>query len=179
MPLDLIIRQERVEDIASIHETVRMAFEKEAEATLVDVLRESSDFVNALSIVAVQNSKIGESSESSESSEIVGHTLFSKLRIERQEDKPVEVLGLGPVSVRPDVQRQGIGQAMIWEGLKVARELGFRAVIVLGHPQYYPRFGFVKASQYRLRAPWTVPLIDHGLDQCAGLVVYPAAFDGV
>ncbi|HEX3406354.1 MAG TPA: N-acetyltransferase [Caulobacteraceae bacterium] len=109
---------------------------------------------------------------------IVGHVLFSRMRVE----PPRLIAGLGPVAVAPPHQRQGIGNALCRAGIEAVRAMGAEAVVVLGHPEYYPRFGFSHA----LAAPLTSPFADReafmGLELTPGALTpplkvdYPAAF---
>jgi len=88
------------------------------------------------------------------------------------------------MAVLPRYQRSGVGKRLVREGLARARELGHRSVVVVGHPQYYPRFGFVPASRWKIKAPFEVPddaflaleIRKGTLDEAGGLVEYPAAF---
>jgi len=138
----VIIRQERPQDIAAIHEVNEKAFEETLEARLVDVLRTNNAVT--LSLVAVVDDQI------------VGHILFTPVRLETG-DRDLEGVGLGPMAVLPDFQRRGIGSKLVNEGLLKLRELGVSFVVVVGHPEYYPRFGFVLASRFRIRCEWEVP----------------------
>ena len=91
------------------------------------------------------------------------------------------------MSVLPAHQKKGIGGSLIVEGLKVAKSNGFKSVIVLGHEAYYPKFGFLPASKWGIKAPFDVPdiafmaqeLIANGLEEIAGIVEYPKEFDAV
>ena len=120
---------------------------------------------------------------------VVGHILFSPIDIVRDSgDVPAvaqtPALALAPMAVRPEYQRQGIGSALVRLGLKACRRAGHRIVVVLGHAEYYPRFGFTPAGESGVRAPFEVPdevfmvlsLVDGGLDDVAGVVRYSAAF---
>lgn len=114
---------------------------------------------------------------------IVGHIMLTKLLIENG-DKKYNSLALAPVSVLPEYQNNGIGSKLIRESLKIAREIGFKSVIVLGHDKYYPRFGFKPASLWGIKAPFKVPveafmvleLEVRVLDDVAGTVVYGKEF---
>lgn len=114
---------------------------------------------------------------------LFGHILFSKIKIVN-EGKTAESLALAPVSVLPKYQNQGVGRRLIEEGIKAAKELGYGSVIVLGHPEYYPKFGFEKASLWGIKAPFEVPddafmvleLSENGLKDHSGVVEYSAAF---
>jgi putative acetyltransferase len=113
--------------------------------------------------------------------EIAGHILFSRLEV-TLDDRAVRALALAPVAVLPEHQRQGIGGALISEGLAQAGREGWQAVIVLGHPEYYPRFGFSATLARKLQAPFSgdafmaLELAPGALAGDSGRVVYPAAF---
>lgn len=125
------IREELPEDIAAIYHVEEQAFGQPNEASLVDALRRHGVFV--LSLVGVQDG------------EIVGHILFTHGTIE-DDDSEFDALALGPLAVLPDYQNQGIGSQLMEEGLVMCKEAGHKVVFLLGHPNYYPRFGFVKGS---------------------------------
>ncbi len=137
----VLIRPEQPEDHAWVFALNVAAFESTAEAGLVDGLREQCD--NLVSLVAVDGR------------EIVGHILFSPATLEC--DEKASVFGLGPMAVAPTRQRQGIGTMLVEAGLDRCRKLGFEAVVVLGHPEFYPRFGFVPASQFDLDSDFPAP----------------------
>lgn len=128
----ITIREERESDIPAIRRINDLAFGREVEGQLVDALREAEAVI--LSLVAV------------EGEEIVGHILFSPVTIEEKH----EVAGLAPLAVLPTHQKKGIGKELTWEGLKRLKEMGIPAVIVFGHPEYYPAFGFVPAREFGL-----------------------------
>jgi putative acetyltransferase len=113
--------------------------------------------------------------------EVIGHILMSTLDVSVG-DRPVRSLALAPLSVQPGRQRQGIGSALIREALRRAQQQGWQAVIVLGHPGYYPRFGFSAALAQQLAAPFSgdafmaLELMADTLKGGAGRVVYPPAF---
>lgn len=110
------------------------------EHNLINALRDSKSFIPELSLVAICQKKI------------VGHILFTKATIG---EKPV--LALAPLSALPLYQCQGIGQALIAKGHRIAQDLGYEYSIVLGHPQYYPKAGYRPASLYGIRAPFEIP----------------------
>jgi len=145
-----------------------LAFGGPAESRLVTALRD--DDAAAIELVAIEHT------------EIVGHILFSVLAV-TVDERPVKALALAPVAVRPDRQRVGIGSALVRAGLVQARSNGWEAVIVLGHPSYYPRFGFSPALARHLAAPFSgdafmaLALRNGALDGRTGRVVYPTAFD--
>jgi putative acetyltransferase len=174
---DILIRPERPADFAAIAEVNRLAFGGEGEAALVAELRRSEDFVEGLSIVAVK------------SGQVVGHILISRVgfRPEGRTARATPALSLAPMAVRPEFQNQGIGSALVRFGLAEARRLGHRVVVVVGHPHYYPRFGFEPARRRGLEAPFPVPdeafmvieLAPGALQGVKGTIVYPSAFDKV
>ena len=133
------IRQEKSEDASAIRQVNEKAFEQPQEADVVDQIR--ANCTNILSLVALQEN------------EIVGHILFSPAVIESV-NRQVEGMGLAPMAVLPEYQRQGIGSELIRQGLDILRKRGCTFVIVLGHPDYYPRFGFEPASFYGLKSQW-------------------------
>ena len=167
-------RPEQPSDHAAIEEVNRLAFGQDAEARLVAKLREADSDDPALSLVAVRDGQV------------VGHILFSPILIETTGGN-VAAMALAPMAVLPDFQGQGIGSALVREGLEACRRAGHRIVIVLGHADYYPRFGFKPASRHGLRSPFpvtdeafmTMALVPGGLDDISGVVRYPAAFDDV
>jgi putative acetyltransferase len=168
----LFIRREQPEDIAAIHELHEVAFGRPAEADLVDALRARSKAT--LSLVAVEDDRI------------VGHILFSPVTINSAE-RTFSAVGLAPIAVLPERQRRGIGSQLVSAGLLECRNAGYDCVVVLGHPTYYPRFGFVPASRYGLRSEYEVPdeafmvLAWHAgvLEDRSGVVRYQPEFDEV
>lgn len=168
MSMTLTIRPETPADLNAIHETNRLAFGQDAEADLVDGLR-AGGFVR-LSLVA----EIG--------GEIVGHILFSRLPI-ITETGVVEALSLAPMAVRPTHQRRRIGTRLVEEGLRACREAGHRIVLVLGHPAFYPRFGFSAslavplASAFGGGEAWmALELVPGALVGVVGRVEWPGPF---
>jgi len=167
----ITIRPETTEDYAAIREVNLLAFGQEDEARLVESLRQSADFIPELSLVAV------------EGGEVAGHILFSPVVIQT-EKATVPALALAPMSVRPEFQNQGIGSNLVRHGLKQCQRLRHKVVVVVGHPTYYPRFGFSSARAKGLEAPFPVPdeaflvleLVRGALDGVSGVVKYPSAF---
>lgn len=140
----MIIRQERSEDYDEVYHIVKEAFESAehsdgSEQDLVVALRKSKSFIPELSLVAVEDEKI------------VGHILFTKAFVQG-----VELLALAPLSVLPDYQNRGIGLSLIKEGHDIAHKLGYEYSVVLGHSKYYPKAGYVPASNYGIKAPFEV-----------------------
>jgi putative acetyltransferase len=135
------IRPEQPEDAPAIDAVNRAAFDQPAEATLVALLREQA--APLISLVA------------DDDGEIVGHVLFSPVTLTGHGE--ASIMGLAPMAVRPAMQRRGIGSMLVRAGLDACTRLGCDAVVVLGHAQYYPRFGFRPASAFRLRCEYDVP----------------------
>jgi putative acetyltransferase len=163
-----LIREEIPDDYAAMRELNCTAFEGEAEGQLVDRLR--SDGLVVVSLVAV------------EGGDIVGHILFSDLVVEADQ-AILDAVSLAPMAVAPSFQRRGIGSALVRLGLAVCRERGKSVVVVLGHPEYFPRFGFSRELAKNLRGPYSgdawmaLELIPDALDGVQGTVRYPKAFD--
>ena len=168
----MVIRAETVVDWPAIHHVNARAFGRDNEARLVDVLRTSAGFIAELSLVAV------------DAAHVVGHILFSRIDI-RTAEGVVPALAVAPVAVLPEHQRRGVGSALIRYGLEECRRLGHRIVVVVGHPSYYPRFGFSSARAQGLEAPYPDPafmvqeLTPGALDGVRGTVEYPPAFAAV
>ena len=168
------IRPETPADIPAIFEVNYQAFAHYDEARLVDALREARVFDPELSLVAVDGDRI------------IGHILFPPITIESPQ-AITPAIALAPLVVHPDFQCLGVGAALIEEGLNVCRALGHRIVIVIGHPGYYPRYGFRSARANGIIAPFVVAddvfmvlaLDPTALDGIQGTVKYPAAFDAI
>jgi putative acetyltransferase len=137
----IIIREEHPEDVEAIRRVNDAAFRQPVEAEVVDRLRESC--LDLLSLVAVHRD------------EVVGHILFSPASIGGGGATPAVMgMGLAPMAVLPGWQGQGIGSLLIHNGIKMLRERGCPFIIVLGYPEYYPRFGFERASRYDIHSQW-------------------------
>lgn len=163
------LRDETPSDLNAVYRVNAQAFETNAEAELVNLLRRREKAV--ISLVAEIYGKI------------VGHILFSPLSIEPHH-KNWNALGLAPVGVIPAFQNLGIGKALVSMGLDRCRDLGIELVIVLGHPTYYPKFGFQKASDFGLaneyqadEAFMVIELIPDVLKNYEGLVKYAPEFN--
>jgi putative acetyltransferase len=135
------IRKERPEDVSAIRQVNIQSFGRTMEADIVDKLRR--DCKDLLSLVAVKEK------------EIVGHVAFNPVIVEG-EYGTVRGMGLAPMAVLPRCQLQGIGSKLIRTGIARLRSRRCPFVIVLGHPQYYPRFGFEPASHCGIRSEWQV-----------------------
>ncbi len=165
------IRSEAPEDLEAIRALNEAAFGRRAEADLVDALRETAEpFISFVADV---------------DGAVVGHIAFSPVSLAPETD--LMLMGLGPVGVLPQYQRQGVGSALIVEGLQHCAALGCDAVVVLGDPAYYPRFGFATASKYGINSQYDVPdevfmlveLRQDCLRGVSGTVSYDEAFDNV
>jgi putative acetyltransferase len=137
--MSVVIRPETGQDQEAIWSVNQAAFEGDAEANLVDALRDGGFFV--VSLVAEVDG------------EIVGHVLFSRMAIVTSFGT-MDALSLAPMAVLPRHQRRGIGTRLVETGLEACREAGHRIVIVLGHPEFYPRFGFSAELARRLESPF-------------------------
>ena len=168
----LVIRPETPEDSAAIRSANEEAFEDSTEADLVEKLRSRQAYT--LSLVATDGDKV------------IGHILFSPVTIESR-DNSFGALGLGPMAVLPSHQRKGVGSQLIYAGLQECKRLGHEIVAVLGHPDYYPRFGFVPASRYGIQCEYDVPdeafmileLRPGALSGRSGVVKYQPEFNEV
>jgi putative acetyltransferase len=168
----VLIRPEKHKDIAAIRNVNEQAFGSPAEADLVDALRRNGKAT--LSLVAEDDGQV------------VGHILFSPVTIESGDARLVGV-GLAPMAVLPELQNRGIGSLLVRHGLEACRQSGRQFAVVLGHPEYYPRFGFIPASQFDLKCEYDVrdevfmamELQDGALRNCAGIVKYQVEFNEV
>ena len=138
----LTIRREEERDRGSVFRVNELAFGRPGEAQLVDALRAGAQ--PTISLVAEQEGRV------------VGHIFFSPVTIEWATETSTGI-GLAPLGVLPAMQRQGIGSQLVRAGLGACRQIGQHAVVVLGHPEFYPKFGFVSASSFGLRCEYAVP----------------------
>ena len=165
------IRAEEPEDVEVIHSIHQSAFPTEAEARLVDRLREERKL--ALSLIAEVNHRV------------VGHVAFSPVSVDSPSSGN-QGLGLGPVAVRPECQGKGIGEQLITRGVEDSRREGYSFIVVLGEPEYYARFGFRRGSlfglgnEYGVDDPFMVlGLRPDGLPKAPGVVRYVKLFSEV
>jgi len=166
-----MIRDERSADAAAIRAVLEAAFPQSVEADLVDKLRLAC--AERVSLVAVEDDRV------------VGHILFTPATIERPEG-PLVGYGLAPMAVLPEFQNRGIGSALVRAGIERLRRSRCPFVIVVGHAEYYPRFGFVRASTHGVRCQWDgvpddafmVLILEASIaSQVAGLAKYRREFD--
>ncbi len=176
--MHLYIKPENQENILEIEKVVIAAFGGSAEAKLIKTIGKSSNFIPELSLVAVEKEKI------------LGHILFSPIVIENETKSTISkisALALAPLAVIPARQKQVIGSELVRLGLTKCRDLNYNIVVVIGHPEYYPRFGFQTAKKFGIAAPFPVPdeafmlleLQPDVLMGISGIVKYPAYFNEV
>ncbi len=166
------IRPEQAMDAFKIKTINDLAFEGHNESELIAGIRQTDAFIPELSLVAEREG------------EVVGHILFSHISIDH-ETGSFPSLALAPVAVHPGHQLKGIGSTLIWEGINRAKKLGYSSVVVLGHPEYYPTFGFIPAGEKGIEAPVEVPreafmvleLVPNALDHVKGKVKYSDPFN--
>lgn len=167
----MLNRAEEERDWAAVHAVNASAFKTPAEANLVDVLRKEAYPV--VSLVAEDNGTI------------MGHILFSPVLLSGHTD--LKIMGLGPMAVASEHQRKGIGSALVCAGLERCKQLGFGAAVVLGHPEYYPRFGFSPSARFGIVCEYEVPeevfmameLQPGYLHGARGIIKYHSAFSGL
>lgn len=171
MTENLLLRMEQSDDAEAVQALLLDAFPGGPEARLVQQLRaEARPYLGWIAERAGR---------------VVGHILFTPVRCDAAPE--ARLLGLGPMAVATPLQRQGIGTRLARAGLAAAGDTGARAVFVLGHPAYYPRFGFRPASESGLSCPWDVPdeafmvrpLNGDTLSDLSGVVRYHRAFSEV
>jgi predicted N-acetyltransferase YhbS len=172
-----IIRKENPQDYNRVFDLIQKAFEPleisdHNEGQLVEKLRKAPTFIEDLSLVAEH------------SGQVVGHILFTPMVIDNGEQK-FPTLILAPVSVLTEFQKIGIGGQLILAGHQKAIELGFHSAILLGHPEYYPRFGYKPASNWGIKTQIPLPsddvfmaveLTENGLNGISGMAVFPPEF---
>lgn len=176
MHMEITIRQETLSDHPAVFALIQQAFQKEVhsdhrEQFLVERLRKADAFIPELSLVA----ELGK--------EIVGYVILSKVFI-RNAQQESESLALAPVAVLPAYHGKGIGGKLIRAAHVKAHSLGFLSIIILGHPDYYPRFGYKQADQYGIELPFGAPpeycfaieLESNSLQGVSGMVIYPKPF---
>lgn len=166
------IRKENAQDYPSVYNVNTNAFKRKEEARLVDRLRLSDAFVPELSLVATIDEHVA------------GYILFTEIHI-LDGDRKIQSLALAPVAVSPQHQRKGIGRLLVTHGLKEAKRLGYKSVIVLGSDTYYPQFGFTPTSKWQIAPPLNIPenvfmgleFEEGSLSTVKGIVKYPREFD--
>ncbi len=174
--MKITIRQEHSKDHKKVSEIIEAAFKNEAysdqqEQHLVEKLRKSKAFFPELSLVAEIEKKV------------VGYILLTKIKI-KNKTETIESLALAPVCVTPEFQKRGIGKSLILEVHKIAKRLGFKSIVLVGHENYYPQFGYELTSKYGITLPFEAPekncmvisLTENGLQNVHGIVEYSKEF---
>ncbi len=170
MTVPVCIRVEQPGDIPHIRDVAAHAFGQRLEADLIDRLRADGDAL--ISLVAV-----------ADSGELVGHILFSRLKIDRGKGRVTEAAALAPLAVRPEYQRQRIGSALIEAGIAACSARNLGGIVVVGDPHLYERFGFSAAAARSLQSPFAgdafmaLELKPGALVANPGVVRYADAFD--
>jgi len=139
--LAMEVRPEQQQDQAAVYRLNSSAFATDAEARLVDALRKRASPI--VSLVAIVDNQVN------------GHILFSQ--VQHSENTDALIMGLAPMAVAETARNQGIGSALVASGIAACAGLGAGAIVVLGHPGYYPRFGFTPASGYGIECEYDVP----------------------
>lgn len=166
----ILIRDETPADFEQVRRIIDTAFESSGESGLVANLRTQAAPI--ISLVA------------EEAGLVVGHIMFSPVTIDNIDTM---IFGLAPMAVTQERQRDGVGSALVREGLTRCRKLGAAGVVVLGHPAYYPRFGFTNASDFGISSEYDVPdevfmameLAKDGFQSLEGQIRYHPAFNAL
>lgn len=180
-PLNYIhLRKESPSDFHAVESTTREAFWVNSrraceECLLVHRLRKSQAFVPGLDFVAEI------------SGALVGHIIYTESRIADSSGNSQKTLTFGPLSVLPEYQYKGVGTALLTHSIREARRLGYRAILIFGHPDYYPRFGFKRAAQFSITTPdgktfdpfMALPLYKGALDEIQGRYYYDPVYDSL
>lgn len=176
MNTQILIRKETTKDFSIVKQIIKFAFQTieysdQTEHLLVERLRNSDAYIPELSLIAELNGQL------------VGHIILTKIKI-KNETMSFSSLALAPVSVLPEFQGKGIGGQLILEAHRIAKELKYKSIVLLGHADYYPKFGYKKASDFNIKIPFEAPdencmaieLIKDGLKNVSGTVEYSKAF---
>lgn len=171
------IRKEEIKDYDDVFKLIENAFKDEEfsdhqEQFLVERLRKSESFIPELSLVAEMDNQI------------VGYILLTKIKIINVNFEETISLALAPVAVLKKYQGKGIGGQLIVKAHKIAKDLNFNSVILLGHEKYYPKFGYEMSNKYSIKLPFDVPdencmlieLTENALKNINGIVEYPKEF---
>lgn len=171
------LRQEKPSDYRAVEELTREAFWNNHvpgcdEHYLVHVVRDSEDFIRELDIVAVDNDKI------------IGSIIYTKGKILKDNGEEKEVICFGPISVLPEYQGKGIGKLLIENTKRLAKELGYTAIMIYGDPDYYSKVGFKPAEEFKIGTPDNMyavalqgfELIEGALSNCSGRFLESSVF---
>ncbi|MBC1489479.1 N-acetyltransferase [Listeria sp. FSL L7-1485] len=168
----MMIRTEQPKDYQAIRQLNEQAFKGTVEADLIEHIRESEFYQPGLSLVA-----------EAEDGQLIGYIMFSEISLET-ENKNRFILALAPLAVLPEFQGARIGSKLMEEGIRLSREKAYPAIAVLGHADYYPRFGFKTSEAFGIPSPFDVPaeyymlleLYNGSLENLQGAIQYPEAF---
>ena len=166
------IREDDLADTEAIWNINADAFETEAEANLVNVLRDSG--CTFISLVAEADNKA------------VGHILFTPVELTENKNT-LKIIGLAPMAVLHQYQNKGIGSKLVKTGIEHCKSKNYDAIVVLGHPGYYPKFGFVPSVTYGIKSEYEVPdeafmileLVPNSLKDHQGIIRYHELFNSV
>ncbi len=169
-----LLRGEKQTDFDDIYELNKLAFGTDAESKLINELRKTRNYIKGLSIVLLIEEKI------------IGHAMLTHAHIANR-GRRFGCLALGPMAILPEYQRRGYGTKLLEEALLRAKECGYKAIVVLGHSEYYPKFGFIPASNKNIRTRFNVPaenfmvleLAPNALKGITGLAEYAKEFNSV
>lgn len=165
------IRNEKPEDIDRIRHINVEAFGSDTEADLVNTLRDSAS--PYISLVYDRNSQP------------VGHVMFTPVEL-ACDTAGIQIIALAPLAVSPRFQNKGIGSLLVNAGIQRCKAESYDATVVLGHPEFYPRFGFVPSGKYGIKSEYDVPhevfmileLTKNVLQGIHGTIIYHDAFAG-
>lgn len=168
----MIIRSETQADYPAIAQIHKLAFGREEEADLVEKIRNSQYYIPQLTLIAEVNNSV------------VAHSMLSYINLVGEQT--FQVIGLAPIAVHPDFQNQGIGSALVNAGLNQANVLGETLIVVLGHSQFYSRFGFKPSVDFGIESPFPVPedvfmvkSLANYQSKYRGKIVYPESFQSL
>jgi len=174
--MKILIGQEKETDYKAVFNLIKSAFKTlnesdHREQFLVERLRKSNAFIPELSLVAEKNRKI------------IGYILLTEIKIKNKKNESTS-LALAPVSVLPEYQNKGVGGRLIEYAHKIAKGMKYNSIVLLGHANYYPRFGYQQADKFGIELPFDVPkencmvieLVENGLKHVNGTVEYPKEF---
>ena len=166
----MIVRPETEEDITGVHRLLDVAFGQPAESLLVQKLRNTPEFHQGFSLVL----------DSAQS--LIAYLLLYPIKI-KNKTQELDSLALAPMAVAPEYQHQGYGSKLVLEAIGIAKSEGWGSIVVLGHPEYYPRFGFLPANRWKVTGPFDVPEtvfmameLKSGALSKGGAVIYPPPF---
>lgn len=140
----IFVREETAADVRAIDVVNISAFASENEAKLVSALRQSAGYISELSLIAESHNRI------------VGHILLTTIGLFNAQGER-KILSLAPMSVVPSQSHRGIGSALVRAAIAKAGSLGYPGIVVVGHPEFYKRFGFDSAEKWQIRCPLPVP----------------------